>query len=629
MEGKSKKIKIDKKTSLNLMQNESGIFIQNIKSQNYELLGNIPEFKYRFILSGKEEFRSLKFTGIDETESGLILHSSLNLYDNEEYAFDLRITSSKHECAGSTFFGVAFRWEPACKVPWAVELTMSLPLNVKSWNIFVQDLYTKNKQAQIDENWTGIDHDNWQAERSPIEFAAKDGMALWGRLDNLDMMFSSKAVYDKNIGPLFSYNFTFESQSKKIGPEYSILLACDKNISCENSRDIWLEIFKAESVRFRKLAGIKEETLMPMANLPIDGGTPGCAPQSKMKIRGSFDEFAEETLALCEDMNYKRVLVGSPWISHRTENIWSKCTRSITYDSRCGIIDFEISEKFGGREAFKRFCRKAHSKGIEVFVWYPGFHLSNYSPYLTKHPEWVIRKPDGSPATFVFYHLSVLSPRLEAQRHFLEQLKGLKKDCEFDGLWLDSYNNFSFMGLDFSIKHGVSTCREGIDIVKHLQKLGFKIINEGYSPFGARGDGEAMFYSGQEHMASETSLFTYWKNTGKITGSDSYFRFLANKAPLTLPIEYIPAKYRKKVAEFNRIFLEVEKYMKKRTLLKDNLGVLWRNGKNTEILFAFKDADFKLPSNAYASDLSSSKSRVMQDIVKLKKQHIYVLKKKA
>lgn len=187
------------------------------------------ECKYRFVVSGKEQLQKITFASVDKIEDGIFLHSFLTFSEEDKYAFDLRIASSAKECDGKTFSGVAFRWEPVSKVPWAVEIVMDIPLNVKSWNVFVQDLYTKYKQVKINNKWAGIDHNNWQGARSPLEFAATDGMMLWGRLGTLNKMFSSKAIYDKKKGPLFSYNFTFDSESQKNGPEFSFLLARDKN----------------------------------------------------------------------------------------------------------------------------------------------------------------------------------------------------------------------------------------------------------------------------------------------------------------------------------------------------------------------------------------------------------------
>jgi hypothetical protein len=583
------------------------------------------KFSYRYILSGKEQLRQFRFDSFTEKKNGLTLHGSLPLNENESFPIDCQLTGDHQHGAGTDFAGLSFRFVPRREIPWALELVLEPTLALPGWRVFVQDLYTREKAAVIGQNWAGINHCNWQAERSPLDFAAREGKLFWGRLETLEQDFLSRATGAKDGKAVFQYHFKLASQEKKSSPRFSLLTAALPKSSRELDADIWRKLFVGDSSRFRQQAGVAEEPPLPLANLPIDGGTPGCAPKDKLVIRGKFNAVGGELLRRCEELNYTRLLVGSPWISLRTWGITAKCTRTVTYDSRCGIIDFEIAREFGGRRQFRDFCRKAHEKNIEVFAWYPGFHLSNLSPHVQHHPEWLIRKADGSPSTYVFFHLSILSPRPEVQDHFLKQLRGLKRDCEFDGLWLDSFNTFSFMDLDYSLRHGVSTCKDGIDMVRRIQELGFKVINEGYSPFGVRGDGEAMFYLGQEHMATDTSLFTYWKNVPEILRSGSFFRFLANRAPLTIPLEYVPKKYRAKVALWNRVYAQVLPQLRERVLLSDNQGVLWRDG-GVEILFSYAEGSYPVASGLAVVDLMTGKKCVTAGgNLCLRKEHVYII----
>lgn len=367
-----------------------------------------------------------------------------------------------------------------------------------------------------------------------------------------------------------------------------------------------------------------------MANIPVDGGTPGCAPRDRLKVRGTFDEFAEETLSLCAELNYRRVLIGSPWISYRTEGMTVKATPSVTYDSRCGTIEVEVSPKYGGRSALRRFCDAAHARSIEVFAWYPAFHLANCSRHLTEHPEWIIRKADGSPFTMSYFHITAISPRQEAQQHFLTRLKEIKEACRLDGLWLDSYNDMPFLTLDFSREQGVEHCQAGIEMVKRFQQIGLHVINEGYSPFGARGDGETTFFKGQQDMAVETTLFTYWANLGKVLENDGYFRFLANKAPLTLPVPYLAAEARPAIARWNAAFQQVVPFMQHRRLLPNDQGVLWSDGAAVAILFAYQEGEVDVGERDLAHDLIAGQSiAVRHGHLAVRRSHIYQISRKA
>ncbi|MFA6717165.1 MAG: hypothetical protein WCS27_17435, partial [Victivallaceae bacterium] len=455
--------------------------------------------------------RKLIWTEMPESGDGVAFSGNITGNRDPERVFKLRMLVSRDTFSlhNREFTGISIRFAALSEIPFAMELEMSLPLSGMFKRAYIQDLYTADKCSSIDKNWPGFCWGIWQCQRSPFDFFGSDKGVLLTRLSSLTQLFSSKGNWEVG-GPLLKYKFTLESESKWQSPALSFLV-CREAMDQTMEKNLWSGIFLAESAGFRRASGIKAEKPLPMANIPIDGGTPGCNPPEAMKPQGKFDAFAAKAIALCEEMNFKRMFVGSPWISYRTLGTPVKTQPNLIYDSRCGIIDFEIAEEFGGRDAFRIFCNQAHERGIEVFVWYPGFHLANHSAYLTQHPEWIIRKADGSPYTYVYFHITAISPRAEVQKYFLENLRQLKQDCGFDGLWLDSYA-LSFHTLDFSRKQGVSEAEAGISMVKRLQDLGFKVINESYAPFGCRGDGEAMFFKGQEDAALDTCLFTYYKN---------------------------------------------------------------------------------------------------------------------
>ncbi|MDD2709305.1 MAG: hypothetical protein PHV34_15060 [Verrucomicrobiae bacterium] len=554
----------------------------------------------------------------------LIWQADVRFNDTPQHRYSIRMIARprQYSIGNRSFTGIGFRFEAARAMAFPMELEIGLPLGRLFSHCHVQDLYTPKKCGVFSDQWQGMRWGHWQGERSPMDlFTGKDS-ALMVRLDHLLGMFSSGGEWVKNKGPLPRYRYTFDSETRWKSAEWSLLFLREK-MSLEQQKDLWSEVFLSESERFRKAAGVKREEVLPMANIPIDGGTPGCAPKPHLKIQGHFDDFAEKTLSLCDKLNFRRIMVGSPWISYRTLGIKVKSQSNITYDSRCGILDFEVAPQYGGKKAFRIFCDKAHEKNIEVYAWYPAFHLANHSHYLTEHPEWIIRKVDGSPFTWVYYHITAISARIEAQRHFLSNLRAIRKDCGLDGLWLDSYVSLPFMSLDYSRKQGVADAPDAIAMVKRFQDIGLKIINEGYSPFGARGDGETMFFLNQEDAAVETSLFTYYKNNKAILKDNAYFRFLANKAPLTVAVKYLPKSKLKAVGEWNRAFSEAVRHMIHRQLLADNRGVVWKDETGVEILFACRDFPYQLKHPAAAVDLVSGETVNCEKGLRAKKWRIY------
>jgi len=579
-------------------------------------------FRYRFLRSGYEAWQDLVWSKVKKDKDILLYSGVCALGRHHKYNIALSIKNREFAIEQNRFSGLALQFSADKVIPWAGEIECSLPLSGSRWRYYIQDRDSTSKDTLVTKGWKGTCLINWQAQRSPFDFMTTTQGVLLSRISTLSQMFSSKAEYVPGKGLVCTYKFTFESSRKWKSSELAFLFL-KKKLSERKKKDLWAEIFLTESERFRKQIGVKREEVLPMANFPIDGGTLGCAPLNKLKIEGSFEEFVNKAIPLCKKLGFKRILVGSPWISHRTEGIWTKCTSGITYDSRCATIDFKISPKYGGEKSFRIFCDKAHAHGIEVFVWYPGFHLSNHSPYLTEHPEWIMRKADGSPETRVYFHITPISPRYEVQKQFLENLKKLKKSCGFDGLWLDSFN-ISFGSLDFSRKQGISGAKEAAEMVKRYQEIGYKVINEGFSPFGARGDGEALFFKGQEDMALDTTIFAYYTSLRKILKNDSYFRFLANKAPLTIAAKYIPKGKMKRVAAWNMAYNKVVQHMIHRELLGDDHGVLWTdNSGSRKILFSYKNGNFKLKKRAKIINIITGERFVEKDLLRVYKGQIY------
>ena len=587
--------------------------------------------RYRFLLADPQSWKELAWSTIEEQPHGARAVGMLDLNSGRRFPVTMHVRHCETNLVGRHFSGFGSQLAAETIIAFPVEIELVLPLAQGDWRYYIQDLNTPQKAGEARRLPAAVSYGNWQAKRSPLDFAAGSRGVFVACLDSLTQMFSSGAEFAPGKGLILHYKFTCPSAAKWHTPELSMLL-CSARLDAADQKDLWCEIFLRESQRFRAQAGIRREEVLPMANIPVDGGTPGCAPRDRLKVRGTFDEFAGEALSLCTEMNYRRVLIGSPWISYRTEGMTVKATPSVTYDSRCGTIEVEVSPRYGGRPALRRFCDAAHARSLEVFAWYPAFHLANCSRHLTEHPEWIIRKADGSPLTMSYFHITALSPRQEAQQYFLTRLKEVKEACGLDGLWLDSYNDMPFLTLDFSREQGVEHCHAGIEMVKRFQQIGLRVINEGYSPFGARGDGETASFKAQEDMAVETTLFTYWTNLGKVLENDGYFRFLANKAPLTLPAPYLAAEVRPVIARWNAAFERVVPFMQHRRLLPNDQGVMWSDDAEVAILFAYQDGEIevgKRGKRGLAHDLVAGQKVVVRDgRLAVRRSHIYEISRK-
>jgi hypothetical protein len=296
--------------------------------------------------------------------------------------------------------------------------------------------------------------------------------------------------------------------------------------------------------------------------------------------------------------------------------------------SVCCVHRYRPAGLFGGMPAWRYFCEKAHSLGLEVGHWI-GPHLAHHAPILQDHPDWAIKGFNTLDAAggYPNYELTSLNWNTPVRQWIFDDLRRMREEGGLDYVWFDSLSNLGLLPIDFSKEMETNTFAI-MEFIADLQGIGIaNIAVEGMSPVAMSGaylmdhgpghDGGVAWIAGQnswlwydqnEDMLCDQQPRTYaHKERSEENVKQRYFRCLANHTAPELP-RFMPVsgELNPWVKEMAANFEAVKADMGKRELLPDKRGVLWRRN-GTTTLFAYAEFAHALPAGAKVSRIEAGK----------------------
>jgi len=122
---------------------------------------------------------------------------------------------------------------------------------------------------------------------------------------------------------------------------------------------------------------------------------------------------------------------------------------SLCFGSVCAPCRLEVSPCMGGEQGLKHLCDIAHRHGVKIVLWSTPAHLSNSSPLLYEHPEWLAWRADGEPEHFGYGDITGVNLRRGYFDYAIRQYQTIRRTTGFDGVWQDSFLTFGIL-TDFS-----------------------------------------------------------------------------------------------------------------------------------------------------------------------------------
>lgn len=405
----------------------------------------------------------------------------------------------------------------------------------------------------------------------------------------------------------------------------------------------WTRVFDEVTSYYQKRYRIKPVKPLPIIWDQTDGAPGINLPPAYEKYKQTkkkpplteswFYRYAEEVLPKLAQWGIKVIYLLGGIESEGDHSHDEYLPGSGSGGSLCAPWALEVSPALGGEEGLAYLCRKAHSLGMKIILWSTPAHLSNSSPLLRKHPEWLAWKADGTPENYGYRDITGVNLKRGYLDYAIRQYEKIRKATGFDGVFQDSFLTFGVL-TDFSEEAPYPQLEDTLEMQRRLQEMGCsEIIIEGQGPFGlsALGFESLGIIKGREYLLYRCIGVVFsWEKEMEF---ESYYRALGSGGVMAPPsiaqFEALPQQERERIIRANKDLEVVQEFMHRRCVLKDFSGVEWTSADGkTKVVFAFKGIEVKAKGLRVYDVTAGREVSAVAGKVQLQPWHTYILRSK-
>ncbi len=414
--------------------------------------------------------------------------------------------------------------------------------------------------------------------------------------------------------------------------------------------DEWTAVYDATADRYRSSLGLGVTEPQPalIANVPDEEYMQRYWENGPPEYEDSFHyNFAHSKLLEAAELGFRILVFDMHW---DTDAIYLPTPErylpgSLSFGSGNAPWRLEINDALGGERALQELVDRADELGVEVILWIPPAHLSNSSPLLQEHPEWIKWRSDGIPETAGYRDITGTSLTSGWYDYAIVQYQGIQQATGFDGVLIDSWLTFAMLP-DGSEEQPEPQLDQAIALQRDLQQMGAaQIMIEGTSPFGLSSGGyglEGYLGGGPEGQAMakrlyeriegrEYGLYRYIADT--IPDAASYYRALASKGVIGIwnldVLATLPEDQHDGIVQANHDYVQVSDKMERRHLIAEGdtwQGVAWtRRGSRDQVLFAFDRFHYLLAGRATIEDITAGITLSAEGGFETAPMHTYIV----
>ncbi len=372
--------------------------------------------------------------------------------------------------------------------------------------------------------------------------------------------------------------------------------------------DRWTDLYEALAAGWREDLGLGRSEIRP-----ILWSSHGFEPRAAGAAGADyFAELAGEALEIAEAHAFPRFLIDGPWESDWGHDEAEYLPGSGSFGSANAPWRLVPEPALGGRDGLRRLAEAAGKRGIDLLLWTTPGHLSNSSPLLVAHPDWLRWRIEGRPEDADYGDITGTAMESGWFDYAAGAAARLARTVPFAGFHVDSWLTFGVYA-DARTPAPEPSLSRAIALQKAWRRAGLStILLEGVGPFGISGGGfggelladpeEAPLArrAFEEIRGREYGLYRYVADT--VVEAGSYYRALASGGAVSTNIlaflEQLDESTRRAVARANRDHAAVRDLVQRRRLIgrgEEWLGVSWtRDDSDAVAVFAF--ARFELPT---------------------------------
>ncbi|MEI6084101.1 MAG: hypothetical protein WCS70_07340 [Verrucomicrobiota bacterium] len=350
-----------------------------------------------------------------------------------------------------------------------------------------------------------------------------------------------------------------------------------------------------------------------------------------------FASTYEDTLGVAAELGADYMFVDPPWehmeaFRSALEEWLPEAKRKgtvlekLSYANMCATLDWKVAEILGGEKELKALCDRAAEKGVKVISWM-ALHNTPYS-VLRQYPRdlgvgtfgiFAARESGRHPDTGYPGDCWPLNLNAPVGDYVREQILGVCERTGLAGFLWDSFSNLGWWQVDYSKGDMRPQFDKMAGLYAALVNAGLYLTPEGQCTFA---NASMLGMYGGNTYADDMLGYSYNTATSLWWGEyhdgtsfdcrilrgqepvDMLFQCFAHKRAPMMTLHLVPrAEWNPAAAaalkELFAQYKAVRHLMQKRTVLKDNAGVLWEGPKGEQTLFAFRDGGGRQANRVY------------------------------
>ncbi len=418
------------------------------------------------------------------------------------------------------------------------------------------------------------------------------------------------------------YNdFHWFEQSGELATNPKTILWCPERIGHTEAVNLWAALQDADRDMARRQFGIPEEE------------PPRLTFAENVWCGFHFDRTYESVLAAAAEFGADQIFIDVCWeqgqalketLAALVPYAQQKGTILEKYNHRnmCCVLDFKVAGIHGGEAGLRRLCERAAAKGVKVISWM-ATHVHPHS-IIVDGPQCAQEGGRDLPFGERFKHgKSGAIAAMESGRHpwtgypnscwtlnLNSPVYDYLKDCLLGvcgrtglaGFLWDSVSNLGWWQVDYSAGNMRPQFDRLADLYAELTKNGLYLQPEGIVAFSSHsccglhgGDiyaGDLLPYSYDTAISLDNTSYEAAAILRGQAPAEMLFRCLAQRRAPSMTFhrtprdEWDPAAVAK-IKQYFAMYKAARDVMWKRTVLKDDCGVIWEGKNGERILWAF------------------------------------------
>lgn len=368
------------------------------------------------------------------------------------------------------------------------------------------------------------------------------------------------------------------------------------------------------------------------------------------------ESYRQDLLPAAAALGVQKVFIDPFWQNDMTR-AREGTLRGAHIGNMCCPHEYEVAEVLGGPAGYRRLVADFEAQGVALQSWI-GSHQSYHSPLLAKtFANCPIRLPDGRHWWKSGYDCIVgMDLTTDFGPMFQQAVIRAARATGVRRFLYDSFYNFGFMPVSYYTADPAhptdphkgemrphTQWRALLAIMAAWQRAGLHLTIESLGPWGQGQHGVQGRYDrpGAEALAYQCSVGIGYSvipapgssRARSLDGSRTYYRFLANKAPLSLGLfgaqgqRADAAPNAAALRQANDDYRAALPCMHRREILPEGAGVLWtaEDGRR-QALFAYRTGTVGVAAGLRYRDLTAGTAgTVATDTLRVQAQHTYLL----